>query len=84
SIHYRTFLYIRFILAQHICILSISNNIKKRLCSRVLYLLCSCGTRYNGEDDHKKHDKKCSGQQFTPHRLKVHERRNEVSFSALM
>ncbi|GMR30610.1 hypothetical protein PMAYCL1PPCAC_00806 [Pristionchus mayeri] len=34
-----------------------------------IYLLCSCGTRYNSSYDQKKRDKKCSGGNFTLHKL---------------
>ncbi|GMR50638.1 hypothetical protein PMAYCL1PPCAC_20833, partial [Pristionchus mayeri] len=35
-----------------------------------LYLLCSCGLRYNTYGDHYKHDKKkCTGRDFTLHKL---------------
>ncbi|GMR43628.1 hypothetical protein PMAYCL1PPCAC_13823, partial [Pristionchus mayeri] len=33
------------------------------------YLLCSCGLRYNSEADQNKHDKKCTGHEFTLHKL---------------
>ncbi|GMR43597.1 hypothetical protein PMAYCL1PPCAC_13792 [Pristionchus mayeri] len=34
-----------------------------------IFLLCSCGCRFNSDHDQKKHDKKCSGREFTLHKL---------------
>ncbi|GMR44102.1 hypothetical protein PMAYCL1PPCAC_14297, partial [Pristionchus mayeri] len=34
-----------------------------------IFLLCSCGTRYSSDHDQKKHDKKCTGHEFTLHKL---------------
>ncbi|GMR44020.1 hypothetical protein PMAYCL1PPCAC_14215, partial [Pristionchus mayeri] len=42
---------------------------KTTLRANGIYLLCSCGFRYNFEGDHKKHDKKCTGREFTLHKL---------------
>ncbi|GMR44045.1 hypothetical protein PMAYCL1PPCAC_14240, partial [Pristionchus mayeri] len=33
------------------------------------YLICSCGVRYNSDNDQKKHDKKCTGHEFSLHKL---------------
>ncbi|GMR44035.1 hypothetical protein PMAYCL1PPCAC_14231, partial [Pristionchus mayeri] len=42
---------------------------KTSLMANGIYLLCSCGTRYNSHHDQKKHDKKCPGHKFTLHKL---------------
>ncbi|GMR44022.1 hypothetical protein PMAYCL1PPCAC_14217, partial [Pristionchus mayeri] len=41
---------------------------KTTLLASGIYLLCSCGIRYNSHHDKKKHRKKCTGQEFTLHR----------------
>ncbi|GMR44098.1 hypothetical protein PMAYCL1PPCAC_14293, partial [Pristionchus mayeri] len=34
-----------------------------------IYLVCACGFNHTTQDDYKKHDKKCSGREFTLHKL---------------
>ncbi|GMR55075.1 hypothetical protein PMAYCL1PPCAC_25270 [Pristionchus mayeri] len=42
---------------------------KTTLLKNGIYLLCSCGMRHTRDGDHKKHDKKCPGHEFTLHKL---------------
>ncbi|GMR50603.1 hypothetical protein PMAYCL1PPCAC_20798, partial [Pristionchus mayeri] len=42
---------------------------KTTLMAKGIYLLCACGFRYNTQNDQKKHDKSCSGKEFTRHKL---------------
>ncbi|GMR50592.1 hypothetical protein PMAYCL1PPCAC_20787 [Pristionchus mayeri] len=42
---------------------------KTTLLKNGIFLLCSCGLRFNSCNDKKKHDKKCSGNEFTLHKL---------------
>ncbi|GMR44070.1 hypothetical protein PMAYCL1PPCAC_14265, partial [Pristionchus mayeri] len=46
----------------------LKSNHKTTLSARGIYLLCACGTRYNNHHDQQKHDKKCSGKEFTLHK----------------
>ncbi|GMR50637.1 hypothetical protein PMAYCL1PPCAC_20832, partial [Pristionchus mayeri] len=34
-----------------------------------IYILCGCGHKHTTKDDNRKHDKKCSGSEFTLHEL---------------
>ncbi|GMR34073.1 hypothetical protein PMAYCL1PPCAC_04268, partial [Pristionchus mayeri] len=42
---------------------------KTTLLKSGIYLHCSCGITFNTKRDQKKHDKKCSGNEFTLHKL---------------
>ncbi|GMR44050.1 hypothetical protein PMAYCL1PPCAC_14245, partial [Pristionchus mayeri] len=42
---------------------------KTTLLANGIYLLCSCGMRYNSVNGHKKHDKTCNGREYTLHKL---------------
>ncbi|GMR44103.1 hypothetical protein PMAYCL1PPCAC_14298, partial [Pristionchus mayeri] len=42
---------------------------KTTLLANGIYLTCSCGMRFNNAYDPMKHDKKCTGRQFTLHKL---------------
>ncbi|GMR43766.1 hypothetical protein PMAYCL1PPCAC_13961, partial [Pristionchus mayeri] len=42
---------------------------KTTLLASGVYLLCSCGFRYNTHNDQKNHGKKCTGHEFVLHKL---------------
>ncbi|GMR44060.1 hypothetical protein PMAYCL1PPCAC_14249, partial [Pristionchus mayeri] len=44
-------------------------NHKTTLSANGMFLLCSCGTRYISHHGHEKHDKKCTGREFTLHKV---------------
>ncbi|GMR43344.1 hypothetical protein PMAYCL1PPCAC_13539, partial [Pristionchus mayeri] len=50
-------------------IMHLRRHHKTTLKGNGVYLKCSCGARYNHEKDYLKHDKKCTGTDYTLHKL---------------